>query len=71
DSITVNNWFSGDDYKVEEFVLDDNSVLSANQVDQLVNAMASFNAPAMGESELTGTAKEELQPIIAAYWKAA
>jgi len=39
-----------------------------NQLDLLVQAMASFGAPAAGETELSGQIKEELAPVIASSW---
>jgi hypothetical protein len=40
-----------------------------NQLDLLVQAMASFNAPAPGTTELTGQIKDEIAPVIAASWE--
>ncbi|MGH8579927.1 MAG: calcium-binding protein [Gammaproteobacteria bacterium] len=68
DGITIQNWYSGPEYRVEEFHTTDGSVLYESQVQQLVQAMAAFDRPAAGESELSPQMREQLDPVLAAAW---
>jgi Ca2+-binding RTX toxin-like protein len=45
DKLVVKNWYASTAYQVEEFRLDDGSAIMAAQVNNLVNAMATFGAP--------------------------
>ena len=45
DKLVMQNWYLGGQYHVEEFRFSDGSVLLDTQVQSLVSAMASFNAP--------------------------
>jgi Ca2+-binding RTX toxin-like protein len=45
DKLVVKNWYASAAYQVEEFRLDDGSAIMAAQVNNLVNAMATFGAP--------------------------
>lgn len=67
DSFTFTNWYAGNAQHVEQFRDSDGSVLSDTQVQNLVNAMASFTAPPAG----TTTLDASYQPVldtIAANW---
>lgn len=68
DTVTINNWYLGDQYKLDSFELANGEALLANQVDNLVNAMAAFNPPSSGEGYLSDEYHEKLNPIIAANW---
>jgi Haemolysin-type calcium binding protein related domain len=71
DQITIDDWYLGDAYELDE-VHASGQVLLANQVDQLVAAMASFSA---GEptslDDLTTQQQSDLNTAIAAAWQAA
>ncbi|MGH8608084.1 MAG: calcium-binding protein, partial [Gammaproteobacteria bacterium] len=69
DGITIQKWYSGSEDRVEEFHTTDGSVLYESQVQQLVQAMAAFNPPAAGESELSPPMREQLEPALAAAWE--
>ncbi|MGH9891384.1 MAG: calcium-binding protein, partial [bacterium] len=69
DGITIQTWYSGPEYRVEEFHTADGSVLYESQVQQLVQAMAAFNPPAAGETELSPQMREQLEPVLAAAWE--
>jgi hypothetical protein len=43
--------------------------LYANQVDNLVSAMAAFGAPAGGEINLSQVQHDQLNAVIAANWQ--
>jgi Ca2+-binding RTX toxin-like protein len=66
-SVTVQNWYSGASYKVES-IQSGGMELVHTQMDQLIQALASFGAPAGVDGGWTEEQKEALQPIIATYW---
>lgn len=68
DKITVQNWYLGNDYHVEQIKTSDNKVLLDTQVEALVQAMASFAPPAMGQTSLTASQQTALAPVLAANW---
>lgn len=57
DSVTVDEWYSGTSNRLD---LDDGNgyTLAAENVEALRNAMASFNPPAFGETELSSGATD-------------
>jgi hypothetical protein len=69
DKVTLNNWYSGGAYHVEQFKTSDSKVLLDSQVDVLVAAMAGFAPPAPGQTSLPPDYQAALNPVIAANWK--
>lgn len=69
DKVTINNWYSGTAYRVEQFESADGKVLTQTHVDALVAAMAAFAPPAAGQSALPQDYQSALQPVLAASWK--
>lgn len=68
DSITVQDWYANSAQKLDA-IQAGSSTLYANQVDNLVNAMAAFGAPAGGEVNLTQAQRDQLNVTIAASWQ--
>ncbi|MEO6030957.1 MAG: calcium-binding protein [Burkholderiaceae bacterium] len=68
DRATVQNWYSGSPYHVEQFKTSDGKTLLDSKVQDLVSAMASFTPPAMGQTALPANYQATLSPIIAADW---
>jgi Ca2+-binding RTX toxin-like protein len=68
DSITVQNWYLNAGHKLDS-IQAGSSTLYANAVDNLVNAMAAFGAPAGGELNLTQAQRDQLNVVIAANWQ--
>ena len=64
--VTVNNWYAGTQYRIEELHLSDGQKLLHAQVDSLVQAMAAFAPPAPGQTTLTPEQQSALAPVIAA-----
>jgi trimeric autotransporter adhesin len=60
DELTIKNWFASNANRVEEFRFHDGSALLARQVDSLINAMASFNAPAASAA----SPHMSIQPVL-------
>ncbi|KRC08578.1 hypothetical protein ASE11_22700 [Hydrogenophaga sp. Root209] len=68
DKATISNWYTGNQYKVEQFQTADNQTLLSTQVDSLVQAMAAFSPPPPGQTTLTPAQQSALSPVIAANW---
>lgn len=69
DIAVVRDWYSGSANQVEQFRLSNGKVLTNNDVDKLVQAMAVFSPPPSGQSSLPADYQAVLNPIIAASWK--
>ncbi|GFM76187.1 hypothetical protein PSCICM_20060 [Pseudomonas cichorii] len=67
DRVTIKDWYLGASQKVD-LIQAEGASLYANAVDNLVNAMAAFGAPASGEINLTQSQREQLNAVIAANW---
>jgi hypothetical protein len=65
---TVQNWYRGSAYHVEQIKSGDGKLLQDTQVDKLVQAMAAFAPPAMGQTSLTAAQQTALAPVLAANW---
>jgi Ca2+-binding RTX toxin-like protein len=69
DQFTVQSWYSGSRYRVEQFRTDDGQTLLQSQVQNLVDAMAGFAPPAPGQTDLPPDYAAQLNPTIAANWQ--
>ncbi|MDP2822558.1 MAG: putative Ig domain-containing protein, partial [Sulfuritalea sp.] len=69
DKLTMENWYLGSAYRVEQFKTADNHLLLDTQVENLVQAMAAFAPPAAGQTTLPPTYQDTLAPVIAANWQ--
>ena len=68
DKSTVQNWYVGSQYHVEQFKTSGGQTLLDSKVQHLVDAMAAFAPPAMGQTTLLGSCQTALLPVIAADW---
>ena len=70
DSVTVGYWANGSNYKVDTFEASDGSTISANQVDQLIQAMASFssNNNGISWSQALQDRPQDVQAVLSQYW---
>jgi Ca2+-binding RTX toxin-like protein len=69
DKFTFENWYLGSSYHVEQFKTSDNKVLLDSRVDTLVQAMAAFAPPPMGQTTLQPDYQTALAPVISANWQ--
>ena len=69
DKLTLENWYLGSSYHVEQFQTADHKVLLDSQVENLVHAMAAFAPPASGQTSLPPAYQTALAPVLAANWK--
>jgi Ca2+-binding RTX toxin-like protein len=69
DKLTLNSWYAGSGYHVEEFRTSDGHVLIDTMVQNLVQAMASFAPPPAGQTTLPQDHQNSLAPLLAANWK--
>ncbi len=68
DRLTINGWYTSPSHQIESFKLADGQALLASQVQQLVNAMASFSPPVAGQITLPANYAAALNPVIAPSW---
>jgi Ca2+-binding RTX toxin-like protein len=69
DLLTVSNWYKGSQYRVEQFRTADGKMLLDSRVQQLVDAMASFSPPPLGQTSLPAAYQQQLTPVLAANWQ--
>lgn len=70
DAFILKDWYLGTQYRAEQFkTTDGNKTLLEANVQNLVNAMASFAPPAMGQTTLPPDYQTALAPVIAANWQ--
>ena len=70
DRLNVAGWYSmGNSAHIEQFETADGKLLQKNQVDALVQAMAAFAPPALGQTSLLPHYQATLAPVIAANWQ--
>lgn len=69
DKLTIKDWYLGTAYHLEQFKTADGKTLLESQVQNLVNAMASFAAPAMGQTTLPENYQAALASVIATNWQ--
>jgi Ca2+-binding RTX toxin-like protein len=69
DKVTISKWFSSADYQIETIKAGDGKALLSSQVQNLVDAMASFAPPTAGQLTLPDNYRESLQPTLTANWK--
>ncbi|MFZ5989074.1 MAG: calcium-binding protein, partial [Bacillota bacterium] len=69
DLLTINSWYSGAGYQIEEFRAKDGSLLTNTQVEQLIQAMASFTQEnGISWSQAIQERQEDVQNILSQFW---
>lgn len=69
DKVSIQDWFNGSNNVVEKITaLGDNKTLNASKVNALVNAMAAFEPPAIGETTLPTQVQSSLSKVLASSW---
>ena len=68
DSLTIKDHYLDAAHRIEQFKLSDGRIMTHNQVDQLIAAMAQFTPPVAGQTTLPTEYKNALTPVIAASW---
>jgi hypothetical protein len=71
DTLTVQNWYNSASHQTEVFQAADGSTLLHTQVEQLIQAMATFSANHGGMSwaQAIEERPDDVQAILAAYWQ--
>ena len=72
DQITIDQWYEGSDYQLDQFEVGSEtstSVLLNNQLDRLVTAMAAYSVSSGVGSVVAEDVQEKLASTIAAVWK--
>ena len=72
DKLTVEDWYSDSNAKIETFnTIDDSYVLLETSVQQLVDAMAAFAVPNSGSLDVPQNIQDDVQSVITTAWQAA
>ncbi|GEM_PF-1302495 len=82
DKVTVEDWYQhshhhgwgwhgNNDNRVERFELSNGSILLESQVQQLVDAMATFAVPNSGSLDVPQHVQDDVQSVITTAWQAA
>ena len=69
DRATIASWYADPTYHIERFTTTEGKQLLDSQVDQLVEAMASFAPPPPGQTTLPQDYRDALAPVLAASWQ--
>jgi Ca2+-binding RTX toxin-like protein len=69
DKFTINNWYQGSQYHLEQFKSGNGKTLTDTNVQNLVQAMAAFSPPAAGQTTLPANYATSLNPVIVANWQ--
>jgi Ca2+-binding RTX toxin-like protein len=69
DKLTLENWYLGSNYHIEQFKTAEGKTLLDSRVENLVQAMAGFSPPSAGLTILSPAYQESLAPVIAANWQ--
>ncbi len=71
DQVTVQNWYGGTSHQVETIQAGNGQTLVSTQVNQLIDAMASFTSNNNGMAWDQGIAAkpEEVAAVVAASWQ--
>ena len=69
DRLTVRDWYLGPEHRIEEFRISSGHTLTAARVDRLVQAMAAFAPPAVGQVFLPPDYQSSLLPVLASNWQ--
>jgi Ca2+-binding RTX toxin-like protein len=69
DSLTINSWYLGNAYQIEEFKASDESMLTNTQVEQLIQAMASFTQQnGMSWEQAIQDKPQDVQNVLSQFW---
>ncbi len=70
DTLIVQNWYAGSQYQTEQFKASDGSTLLNTQVEQLIQAMATFSAQNGGITwdQAIDQRPDDVQAVLAANW---
>ncbi len=70
DTVTVQSWYNGNAYQTEVIQTRDGSKLLSNQVDLLIQAMASYTASAgLTWDQAIDQRPQDVETVLAGYWQ--
>ncbi len=71
DRLTIEDWYDNDN-RIETFnTTDDGFILTESNVQQLVDAMATFSAPSSGSLDVPQNIQDDVQSVITTAWQTA
>ena len=67
DRVTISNWYLNNAYQLD-YILAGASLLSNDEVDQLVSAMSQYTMPAGVDNFVSQDIMNVLQPVLSEVW---
>jgi Haemolysin-type calcium binding protein related domain len=67
DRVTISNWYLNNSYQLD-YILAGASILSNDEIDQLVLAMSQYTAPEGADNFVPQDVMDELQPVLTEVW---
>jgi Ca2+-binding RTX toxin-like protein len=69
DRATISGWYLGEAHQVQQIQASDGYALAAAEVNNLVQAMASFDPPGADETSIPSDYRDQLEAVVAAAWQ--
>jgi Ca2+-binding RTX toxin-like protein len=69
DQVRVKDWYADGSARIDQISAGNGELIAADQVEQLVGAMAGFNIAAASVIELSSVQRQDYSAMLAAYWQ--
>ena len=71
DSVVIDSWYRGDNYKIETFTSEDGKFITHIQIESLIQAMSTFQKDTgMTWQQALSSQPSQVESIVAQYWTA-
>ena len=71
DSVVIDSWYRGDNYKVETFTSEDGKFITHTQIESLIQAMSTFQKDTgMTWQQALSSQPSQVESIVTQYWTA-
>ncbi len=71
DSVVIDSWYRGDNYKIETFTSEDGKFITHTQIESLIQAMSTFQKDTgMTWQQALSSQPSQVESIVTQYWTA-
>ena len=71
DSVVIDSWYRGDNYKIETFTSEDGKFITHTQIESLIQAMSTFQKDTgMTWQQALSSQSSQVESIVTQYWTA-
>ena len=71
DSVVIDSWYRGDNYKIETFTSEDDKFITHTQIESLIQAMSTFQKDTgMTWQQALSSQPSQVESIVTQYWTA-